>query len=176
MRGLDRRDHRLAAAAWQVHVEQDDVGDAFGDQRDRRFHVLRLADDLDLVAELGPDPGTEHAMIVNEEDPRLAAGRGTLARGTLAGSTGARGTGTRRGHARLGWRVPVARGIVSDTSVPSPRTLRIAAEPPRRAILARTDSASPFLSSGTAAGSKPCPRSRTNTDTRAGSTSANSET
>src|SRR6266702_8973725 len=100
MRGLDRRDHRLAAAAWQVHVEQDDVGDAFGDQRDRRFHVHRLADDLDLVAELGPDPGTEHAMIVNEEDPRLAAGRGTLARGTLAGSTGARGTGTRRAAAR----------------------------------------------------------------------------
>ena len=60
--------------------------------------------------------------------------------------------------------------------MPSPWTLRTVAEPPRRAIRACTDSASPFRSPGTAAGSNPRPRSRTNSDTSAGSTSAKSET
>src|SRR5260370_33457933 len=96
-------------------------------------------------------------MVVNNDDPRPAAVRG------------ARGG---RAHARLGWRSPAARGIVKDTSVPSPRTLRTVAEPPRRAILAGTDSASPFRSPGTAPGSKPPPRSRPNSDTVARSTPA----
>ena len=63
-----------------------------------------------------------------------------------------------------------------DTSVPSPGTLRTVAEPPRRVTRARTDSARPFRSPGTAAGSKPQPRSRTNSETSAGSTSANKDT
>ncbi len=42
-----RRDDRLAAATWQVHVEQDDIGLERGDQRDRGLDVVSLADDLD---------------------------------------------------------------------------------------------------------------------------------
>src|SRR6516164_7050086 len=64
----------------------------------------------------------------------------------------------------------------SDTSVPWSGALRMLAVPPWRAIRARTDSARPLRSAGTAAGSNPLPRSLTNTDTSAGSTSANSET
>src|ERR1022692_3847069 len=167
VRGLDRRDDGLPAAAGQVHVEQHHIGQAAGDQRDRGLHVIRLADDLDLVAELGPDPGAEQAMIVNEDDPGPVIGLWPAA--VLAGRAG-------RVHARLGWRSPAARGIVRDTSVPSPWAVRTVADPPRRVIRACTDSVSPFRSPGTARGSNPRPRSRTNSDTSAGSTSAKIDT
>ena len=75
-----------------------------------------------------------------------------------------------------GWRSPAARGMVSDTSVPSPGTLRTVAVPPRRAIRAWMDWARPLRSAGTAAGSNPRPRSRTNSATWPGSTSAKIET
>src|SRR5215467_7098166 len=156
MRGLQRGDHGLPTAAGQVHVEQDDVGEARGDPGDGRLDVLRLAYHVDAVPELGPDPGPEQGVIVNDEDPRL----------TCVWST----------HFWLGSRFPAARGMVSDTSVPSPCVLRMAAEPPWRAIRARTESASPFRSPGTVSGSNPLPRSRTYSDTSVGSTSANSET
>src|SRR5262249_60184675 len=99
--------------------------------------------------QLAPAPGPEQAVVLTDEHPRPR-------------------------HAWL--RVVAARGIVSDPSVPSPGALRTLARPPRRAIRARTDSARPFRSDGTAAGSNPLPRSRTNTDTSPGSTSANRET
>ena len=53
------------------------------------------------------------------------------------------------------------RGTESWTSAPSPGAERTTAEPPKRAMRARMDWAMPCLSSGTAAGSKPRPRSRT---------------
>src|SRR6516165_1971175 len=149
MRRLDRLDHRLAAAAGQVHVEQHHVGQHRGDQLDRGLHVVRLAHHVDLPAELGADPGAEQAMVVDQDDPRGA-------------------------HVRpAGW--ATARGIFSDTLVPSPGAVLTVAVPPRRAIRPWMDSARPLRSSGTASGSKPCPRSRTTSDTSPGSTSANSE-
>ena len=105
----------------QVHVQQHDIGQVLGDQRDRGLDVVRLTHELDLVTELGPDPGPEQAVVIDEEDPRLVPGHGA---------------GGWRGHARLGWRSPAARGMVSDTSVPSPCALRTVADPPRRAIRA----------------------------------------
>src|SRR6266702_4036282 len=125
----DRRNHGLPPATGEVHIEQNHIGEALGDQCDRRFHIVRLSHDLDLVAEFGPDPGAEQAVIVDDEDPRPAAAR--------CGHAGCC-------HARLGSRCPAARGMVRDTSVPSPSVLRTVAEPPWRAILAWTDSASPF--------------------------------
>ena len=151
----------MAAAARQVHVEQDDVREAGGDPVNRGLDVLGLPHHLHLVAELGPDPGPEEGVVIDDEHARFAAYR--------PGTAG-------NGHARLGWRLTARRGMCRDTSVPSPGALRTVAEPPRRRIRAHTDSASPLRSPGTAAGSNPQPRSRTNSDTSAGSASANSDT
>jgi hypothetical protein len=63
----------LPAAPWQVDIEEHDVGLASRDSGDRRLHVIGLADDLDLIAELGPDARPEQAVIVDDEDPRPGA-------------------------------------------------------------------------------------------------------
>src|SRR5262249_60224861 len=115
----------LTAAAGQVHVEQHDVGPGRGDPVDGRRHVFCLADDLHLVAKLGPDPGPEQAVVVHDEHPRPR----------LAG------------HAWLG--VVAARGMDSDTSGPSPGALRTLATPPRRAIPGGPHSRLPALAAGT---------------------------
>ena len=105
-------------------------------------------------------------MVVDQEHPRPAvAGVRAPDAGAPAPSWLASAAGP-----RLTW------ASSATTSVPSPGALRTVAEPPRLAIRACTDSARPFLSPGTAAGSKPRPRSRTNSDTESGSTSANSDT
>ena len=75
MARLDRLHHGLPAAAGQVHVEQDDVGRAALDELDGRLHVVRLADDVDLAAQLRADPGPEQAVIVHDDDRRPAAAR-----------------------------------------------------------------------------------------------------
>jgi hypothetical protein len=108
MGGPERADHVLPASAGQMHVEQHDVGQALGDAVDRGRDVIRLADHIHLGAELGPDPGPEEPVVVHDEDPRPAA---------------ARGRRPGHGHGRPGCRLPAERGIISDTSVPSPRTL-----------------------------------------------------
>ena len=54
-------------------------------------------------------------------------------------------------------------GSVSSTSVPAPGAEWIAARPPWRAMRPTIDSRTPRRSAGTAAGSKPGPRSRTKT-------------
>src|SRR5690606_34401920 len=56
-----------------------------------------------------------------------------------------------------------SRGMNSRTSVPRPGVDRISTRPPRRSIRPRIDLARPCRSPGTSAGSKPAPRSRTNT-------------
>src|SRR6516164_6054678 len=147
---LQRRHHGLAATAGQVHVEQHDLGQDRADRGDRRHHIVGLAHDLHVVTEFGPHPGPEQPVVIHDEHPRPGAAHAWLASVTL-------------------------RGMVRDTSVPSPGALRMAALPPRRDILARTDSASPLRSAGTVPGSNPLPRSRTNTETSAGSTSAKIE-
>src|SRR6478672_4581056 len=150
MRSLDRLHHGLAAATGQVHVEQHHVRQQLADQVDRGLHVVRLTDDLDLPAELSPDPGPEQPVVVDQHHP-----------------------GGFSAHVRPAGRL--LRGIFSVTLVPSPGAVVTVAVPPRRVIRPCTDSARPLRSSGTASGSKPFPRSRTTIDTSPGSTSANSE-
>src|SRR6185437_15581556 len=162
--GLGRGDHGLAAAAGQVHVEQHHVRLQLGDHLDRGLDVVGLADHLDLVAELGPDAGPEQAVVIDDHDPGPA---------TAAHPRVARRCCSWHVHVLLDSplaRFPAERGMVSDTSVPWPGALRTRADPPRRLILACTDSASPLRSPATASGSKPRPRSLTKTDTSSGST------
>src|SRR5438105_2134674 len=67
-------------------------------------------------------------------------------------------------------------GRVSSTSVPSPGALVTAAVPPTRSIRATIESEMPRRSAGTAAASKPAPRSRTNTEIRSSVASAYTST
>jgi hypothetical protein len=73
-----------------VHIEQHDIGNKLGDQADRRLDVVRLADDLDLIAQLGTDAGPEQAVIIDDHDP-----------GPVTAATGRPGR-CGRGHVRLG--------------------------------------------------------------------------
>ena len=127
----------MAAAAGQVHVEQHHVGQALADELDGGTRLVGLAHHLDRVAQLGLHAGAEHGVVLDQED---AGAAGALAVAHLTRSR---------------------RGMESWTSAPSPGAERITAEPPKRAMRARIDWAMPWRSSGTAAGSKPRPRSRT---------------
>ena len=64
------------------------------------------------------------------------------------------------------------RSSTSSISVPPPGAVCTAARPPWRSIRPTIDSRTPRRSSGTVAGSKPGPRSRTKTSIRPGATSA----
>ena len=68
----DLRDHGVAAAVGQVDVEQDDVGIEIADERDCLRDGAGLADDLDGVAELGPDARAEEMVVVDEDDAPAA--------------------------------------------------------------------------------------------------------
>ena len=57
----------MAAAAGQVHVEEDDVREAAGDPGDRGPDVVGLAHHLNLVAQLGADPGPEQGVVIDDE-------------------------------------------------------------------------------------------------------------
>ena len=138
----DAAQHGVPAAAGQVDVEQDHVGQALVDELDGGGGLVRLAHHLHRVAQLGLDAGPEHGVILDEED---------------AGPTG-RGARGRRSRAHL---TRSRRGMESWTSAPSPGAERTTAEPPKRAMRARMDWAMPWRSSGTASGSNPRPRSRT---------------
>ncbi len=61
---------RLPSSSGEVDVEQYDIGDPFIDQLDGGIDVIGLSDDIDRVAQLGPNPGSEHGMVVDQEDPR----------------------------------------------------------------------------------------------------------
>ena len=139
---MDAAQHGVAPAPGKVDVEQDDVGQALGDQLDGGLGLVRLAHHLDGVAELGLHAGTEHRVVLDEKDPG-AAGRPVRC-------------GSRRAH-----RTRARRGIDSCTSAPWPGADRTTAAPPKRTMRARIDWAMPWRSSGTVSGSKPQPRSRT---------------
>ena len=62
------RDHGGAAAAGQVHVEQDDVGPLAGDHLDGLEHVARLADDVDAPGELRPHARADELVVVDHDD------------------------------------------------------------------------------------------------------------
>src|SRR5439155_5814631 len=148
MGATDRVDHRPASAVRHVDVDKDDVGLALPDELDRGVHLVGVTDDVDRLTQLGPDTRPEQVMVVDQEHADLA----------LA-------------HVRA-----TRRGIVSSTSVPSPGALRMTARPPCRSSRPRIDSVMPLRSAETAVGSKPTPRSRTNSDTCSCSTSANNVT
>ena len=62
---LDRGDHRLAAAAGQVHVEQHHVGEEPPDDVDGGPDVLGLADHFDVAAKFGSNTGAEQPVVVD---------------------------------------------------------------------------------------------------------------
>jgi len=63
-------EHPLASAAGHVHVEQYHVGTALEDHLRRGAHLVRLAHDLDAVAQLGADARANQRVVVDEEDPK----------------------------------------------------------------------------------------------------------
>ena len=84
--------HRDAAAAGQVDVEQHHVRLRGQDHLDRARGVGGLADDGHRAAELGADAGAEHRVVVDEHDAglpaggrrkRVGAGAGPAARGRV---------------------------------------------------------------------------------------------
>ena len=81
--GQDALEDGLTAAAGEMDVEQDDVGEALVDHLDGRGHLVRLADDLDGVAQLGPDAGPEDRMVLDEEDPAAGAPRSRAGRASV---------------------------------------------------------------------------------------------
>ena len=115
MVGEHAAEHGLATAAGEVDVEQDDIGEALVDELDGGVHLVRLADDLDGVAELGPHAGPEDRMVLDQEDPRAAAL-----------DSGRSSCGARRGGLRVG----AGMAILSSTSVPSPGADRMTTVPP----------------------------------------------
>ena len=114
VRGLDRRDDGLPAAAGQVHVQQDHIGQAFArsarSSRAARHPPRRRA--LDLVAEARTGPRAEQAMVVPPERPRAGHRAEESAACLLPGVAG------RVHNAQLRWRSPGGAGASSrDTSV-----------------------------------------------------------
>ncbi len=67
----DRLDDRLATAVGHVDVDEHDVGAALADELDGRADLVGVPDHLDGVPELGPHPGQEEMMIVDEEHAHL---------------------------------------------------------------------------------------------------------
>src|SRR5262249_31268097 len=116
--------------------------------------------------ELGAHAGAEQAMVVDEHHPGRpgGAGRGLVAHRRCPSDGAACAAGP-----------AAARGMVSVTFVPSPGADCTIASPPCLPIRPPMQSATPFLWAGTAAGSKPLPRSGTVMLTLSGSTSANTE-
>jgi hypothetical protein len=94
-----------------MHVEQDDIRLAGCDARDRRLDIRCFADYIDLVAELSPDARAKQVVIIDDEDSRPSR--------LLRTPGGA--------QVRLRWRSRAVLGIVNDTSVPSPLTVRTVA-------------------------------------------------
>ena len=82
-----------------MDVKQHDVGLRARDHGDGLVDIACLTDDVDVSGELVSDAGAEHRVVVDEHDPAA--------------------------HDPL----PAARRSVRTTSVPSSRTLWIAASP-----------------------------------------------
>ncbi len=155
----DGLDDGLATAVGHVDVDEDDVGEPLADELDGRAHLVGVPDHLDRVPELGPHPGQEEMVVVDQEHAHL----GPVALASGAGSAMSLTTCSRPGHDQLDLG-PLSRRAADDR------------RPPWRVIRARMDSAIPLRSPSTASGSKPWPRSRTKTDTCVGSTSTKSDT
>ena len=81
MMGQHAAQDGVPAAAGEVHVEQDHVGQALADELDGGRRLVGLAHHLDRVAQLGPDAGPEHGVVLDQEDagPPAAGRPGPLA-------------------------------------------------------------------------------------------------
>jgi hypothetical protein len=124
---LNLGDDGVPAAAGQVDIEQDHVGEQPPDQLDGRGDVLRLPYHLDPRTELGPYAGAEQAVVVDEDHARRPAGP---CRGLRPGwDTHRRGPSAAVGACPAGSGRAV-RGIVSVTFVPSPGADCTVASPP----------------------------------------------
>src|SRR5690606_16528646 len=142
---VDLADDLAAAPTGKVYVEQDHLGCGGEHHLHRLGGVGGFTDDGDGVRRLGQfgaHAGAEHRVVVDEDDRDRArpSGPGLFCSG-------------------------LAHELLLDDSlisVPSPGAERIDASPPRRAIRSMIERRAPFLSSGTASGSNPAPRSRTN--------------
>ena len=77
--GQDALEDGLAASAGEMDVEEHDVGHPLVDQLDGRLDLVGLADHLDRVAQLGPHPGPEHGVVVDQEDPGRPRARPLIA-------------------------------------------------------------------------------------------------
>jgi hypothetical protein len=120
--GMVREDpveHGVTAAAGEMDVEQDHIGDALVDELDGGVDLVRLADDLHGVAELGPHTGPEDGVVLDEENPRAASLRHLVGDADVGGDGAAVGDGDAAGI-----------GIFNSTSVPSPGADRITTVPP----------------------------------------------
>ena len=106
------------------------------DRRDGLLDRPGVAENVDQVLELGAHAGAEQGVVVDDDDASAVE------------------------RIRSRRRSP---SIRSATSVPPPGIARDLASPPSRSIRPMIDSRTPRRSAGTAAGSKPGPRSRTNT-------------
>ena len=137
--------HRLAAAVGHVHVEQHDVRVVRPITGDRLADAAGLADDLDPAVRARPARRSGTSVVVDQDTTRIVMSP------LAVGHPAARPPCRRRGA--LG---------------PSPRRRA-------RSIRPTIDPRSPCRSSRHRSGSKPAPRSRTNTVTSSGSTSAYSE-
>ena len=124
MVGQDACEDGPSAAPGQMDIEQDDIGHALINELDGRRHLVRLADHVDRVAQLGPHPGPEDGMVLDQEEARPPRPPGPDAR------TAHQATGSRR-------------GMDSSTSAPWPGAERMTAEPPDRVMRARMDWAMP---------------------------------
>src|SRR5690625_1887306 len=105
-----------------------------------------------MILQFGADPGTEHPVVVDQENADLAHGLLPL---------------------RL-W--SAVRGTAMRTSVPAPWRLEISTVPPARSVRPTMDSAIPPCPLPTAAGSNPRPSSVTNAVTSSGSISTYTDT
>jgi hypothetical protein len=63
--GKDATKDGLTAAAREMDIEEDDVREALVDELDGGRHLVRLADDLDGIAQFGPDTGPEDRMVLD---------------------------------------------------------------------------------------------------------------
>jgi hypothetical protein len=78
---LHRLDHRPSPTTGQMDIEEDNLGLTLADHLDGRRHLVGLTDQLDMAADLGPHPGPEQIVIIDEEHPdRVGHDTGMLSR------------------------------------------------------------------------------------------------
>ena len=73
MTGQHAADHRLAAPARHVYVDEHDVGQPLADHLDRRLDLRSVTDHIDMRGQFSLHPDAEDVVIVDEEHPYALA-------------------------------------------------------------------------------------------------------